>query len=162
MKTTHLSAWEHEECVLGEATPEMLDHLTECAPCRVEVARLERGVTLYRKAALEWSSECLATRPRQPHLAGRSRLPALAVRWAISAAVLFVLALVPLHLWSPRAVQHTAEISDDALLQQVDEQVSVTVPASMESLTHLVSTESGSGAGAATSAPGGKDLVRTN
>jgi hypothetical protein len=48
------------------------------------------------------------------------------------------------------------------LLQQVDEQVSVSVPASMESLTHLVSTESSSGAGAATAAPGGKHIVQTN
>jgi hypothetical protein len=162
MRTTHLSAWEHEECVLGEATPEVLGHLTECAPCRVEVARLEHGVALYRKAALEWSSECLAARPRQLQMAGRSRPPALALRWAIAAAVLFVLALVPFHLWSPRPVQRAAEISDDVLLQQVDEQVSVAVPASMESLTHLVSTDSSSGAGAATSAPGGKHLVRTN
>jgi hypothetical protein len=162
MKTTHLSAWEHEECVLGEATPEMLGHLTECAPCRMEVARLEHGVALYRKAAIAWSSECLATRPQQPHLAGSRRLPVVVLRWAIAAAVLFVLALLPLHLWSPRPVQRTAEISDDVLLQQVDEQVSVAVPASMESLTHLVSTESSSGAGAVTSAPGGKHFVQTN
>ena len=162
MKTTHLSAWEHEECVLGEATPEMLGHLTECAPCRAEVARLEHGVAVYRKAALEWSSECLATRPQRPHMAVRRGLPAAALRWAIAAAVLLVLALLPFHVGSRRPVQRTAEISDDVLLQQVDEQVSVSVPASMESLTHLVSTESGSGAGAATAAPGGKHIVQTN
>ena len=34
-----------------------------------------------------------------------------------------------------------AQISDDALLEQVDEQVSVAVPSSMESLTHLVSAD---------------------
>jgi hypothetical protein len=162
MNTTHLSAWEHEECVLGEATPKMLGHLTECASCRVAVARLEQGVTLYRNAAVEWSAECLATRPQHPHIVVRKGLPAFALRWAIAAAVLLVLALLPFHAWSPRPVQRTAEISDDVLLQQVDDQVSVAVPASMESLTHLVSTESGSGAGAAASAPEGKHLVQTN
>jgi hypothetical protein len=95
-------------------------------------------------------------------MAVRRGLPAAALRWAIAAAVLLVLALLPFHVGGPRPVQRTAEISDDVLLQQVDEQVSVSVPASMESLTHLVSTESGSGAGAATSAPGGKHLVQTN
>ena len=51
-------------------------------------------------------------------------------------------------------------MSDDALLEQVDEQLSVTVPASMESLTHLVSTESSSGADA--DARGSKPIVQTN
>jgi hypothetical protein len=162
MKTSHLSAWEHEECVLGQATQEMLDHLTECASCRVAVARLEHGVAVFRKAAMEWSAECLATRPQQPHRVVRRGLPAVALRWAIAAVVLLALALLPFHVGNPRPVQRAAEISDDVLLQQVDEQVSVAVPASMESLTHLVSTESSSEAGAATSAPGGKHIVQAN
>ena len=162
MKTTHLSAWEHEECVLGQSTPEMRSHLMECASCRAAVARLEHGVTLFRSAAMEWSSECLASRPRQAPIVVSGRLPAVAVRWAIAGAVLLLFALLPFHLWSPRPVQPASGISDDALLQQVDEQLSVAVPASMESLTHLVSTESGSGAAVATSAPGGKHFVQTN
>jgi hypothetical protein len=162
MKTTHLSAWEHEECVLGQPTPEMRCHLAECASCRVAVARLEDGVALFRNAAVEWSSDCLATRPQQPHIVVRRGLPAAALRWAIAAAVLLVLALLPFHVGNPRPVQRAADISDDVLLQQVDEQVSVAVPSSMESLTHLVSTDSSSGAGVAASAPGGKHIVQTN
>ena len=50
--------------------------------------------------------------------------------------------------------------SDDALLDQVDEQVSVAVPSSMESLTHLVST--GSNSSAASSERGSRHLVQTN
>ena len=34
MKINHLSPWEQEEYVLGQRTPEMLRHLTECAGCR--------------------------------------------------------------------------------------------------------------------------------
>ena len=44
MKTDHLSAWEQEEYVLDQRTPQMLRHLTECAECRAAVARLEHGV----------------------------------------------------------------------------------------------------------------------
>ena len=73
--------------------------------------------------------------------------------------VLLMLALLPLHLSSPRPTQ-LPQISDDALLEQVDEQVSVAVPSSMESLTHLVSTESSSGA--VTAAAGSKHIVQTN
>ncbi len=162
MNTDHLSAWEQEEYVLGQRTPPMLRHLTECARCRAAVERLEQGVACFRTAAVEWSSECLAARPQQQQqFVPVRRLSVNTLRWAVAAMiplVLLILALVPLHLSSPD--HPAAQISDDALLDQVDEQVSVAVPSSMESLTHLVST--GSSSGAVTSAPGSKHIVHTN
>jgi anti-sigma factor RsiW len=167
MKTYHLSAWEQEEYVLnqgtGQQSPQMLRHLAECEACRAAVARLEHGVGVFRSAAVEWSSEFLATRPQQLQSVSMRRLPAAAMRWAIAAMiplVLLVLALLPFHFSSTRPSHPVAQLSDDALLEQVDEQVSVAVPSSMESLTHLVSTESNSGA--ATAAPGSKHIVQTN
>ena len=72
-----------------------------------------------------------------------------------------VLALLPFHFsTSPRVAHPASQISDDALLEQVDEQVSVAVPSSMESLTHLVSTQNSAGSAAA--APGSKHIVQTN
>jgi anti-sigma factor RsiW len=170
MKTYHLSAWEQEEYVLNRGTdlqnPQLLRHLADCTACRAEVARLEHGVATFRSAAVEWSSECLATRPQQLQSFPLRRLPITAMRWAFAAVVplaLLLLALLPLHLFhlsSPSVTHPVAQISDDALLEQVDEQVSVAVPSSMESLTHLVSTESSSGPAGA--APGSKHIVQTN
>ena len=161
MNTDHLSAWEQEEYVLEQRTPQMLRHLTECAECRAAVERLEQGVACFRTAAVEWSSECLAARPEQQQFVSVRRMPAIALRWAIAAmipVVLLILALVPFHVSS--RPHPAAQISDDALLDQVDEQVSVAVPSSMESLTHLVST--GSSSGAVTAAVGSKHIVQTN
>jgi hypothetical protein len=141
--TNHLSAWEQEEYVLDQRTPQMLRHLSECAGCRAAVARLDQGVALFRGAAVEWSTECLASRPQRLQIVSGRRLPAL--RWAVAAALpvlLLVLGLLPFHFSNPGPAQPVAQISDDALLDQVDEQLSVAVPSSMESLTHLVSTES--------------------
>lgn len=163
MKTNHLSPWEQEEYVLNQRTPEMLRHLTECAGCRAAVARLEHGVAIFRSAAVEWSSECLATRPQQLNTARRG-FPVLALRWAVAAVLpvlLLVFALVSFHPSSTRPVQRATDISDDALLEQVDQQLSVAVPSSMESLTNLVTTESRNGS-AATSARGSKHIVQTN
>jgi anti-sigma factor RsiW len=174
MKTNHLSAWEQEEYVLNQGTeqnsPEVLRHLVECTACRAEVSRLEDGIATFRSAAVEWSSQCLATRPQQLRSVTLRRFSITAMRWGFAAAVplvLLLLALLPLHLFhlsSPKitrpAVQiSAAQISDDALLEQVDEQVSVTVPSSMESLTHLVSTNN---SGTANAAAGSKHIVRTN
>ena len=164
MKTNHLSPWEQEEYVLEQRTPEMLRHLTECAGCRAAVARLEHGVAIFRSAAVEWSSECLATRPQQLNTARRG-FPVLALRWAVAAVLpvlLLVFALVSFHPSSTRPVRAVSEISDDALLEQVDQQISAAVPSSMESLTHLVTTEDRNGQVGTTSVRGSKHIVQTN
>jgi hypothetical protein len=166
MKTDHLSSWEQEEYLLGERIPQTLRHLGECTECRAAVDRLDQGVTAFRTAAVEWSSECLATRPQRLQTFSARRLPRFPLRWAFAAVIpllLLLLALLPLaHLSSPRAARPVAQISnsDDALLDHVDEQVSAAVPSSMESLTHLVST--GNSSGPVTSARGSRHIVRTN
>jgi hypothetical protein len=166
MKTYHLSAWEQEEYVLNQGmeqqSPQVLRHLAECAACRSAVAQLEHGVAVFRGAAVEWSAECLATRPQQLPSGSLRRFPAVAMRWAVAAMiplVLLVLAFLPFHLSNPRVAHPVLQANDDALLEEVDEQVSVTVPSSMESLTHLVSTQSSAGSAVA---PGSKHIVQTN
>jgi hypothetical protein len=164
MNTKHLSPREQDEYVLEQRTPEMLRHLAECSGCRAAVARLEHGVAIFRSAAVEWSSECLATRPQRLDISEGRGFPVLALRWAVAAVLpvlLLVFALVSFHPSSTRPVHTAVEISDDALLDQVDQQLSVAVPSSMESLTHLVTTESGDGS-ALTSARGSNHIVQTN
>ncbi len=171
MKTDHLSAWEQEEYLLNQGAeqqdPQVLRHLAECVACRAKVARLEHGVAIFRSAAVDWSSHCLATRPQQLQPVPLRRFSILAIQWALAAAVplvLVLLAFLPLHLFhlSGPAITHpaaqisAAQISDDALLEQVDEQISVAVPSSMESLTHLVSADNSS------ATAGSKHIVQTN
>jgi predicted anti-sigma-YlaC factor YlaD len=110
MNTKHLSAWEQEEYVLQQGAdsrpPQVLHHLTECAACREAVSRLNQGVSLFRRAAVEWSAECLATRPQQWRFVSRRRLPALG--WAIAALapiVVLLFALLLPHFSSPRPSQ---------------------------------------------------------
>jgi hypothetical protein len=165
MNTNHLSPWEQEEYVLEQRTPEMLRHLTECAGCRAAVAQLEHGVAIFRSAAVEWSSECLATRPQRLATPAGRGLPVLALRWAVAAVLpvlLLIFALVSFHPSSTRPVHTASDISDDALLEQVDQQLSVAVPSSMESLTNLVTTESGDESAVVTSTRGSKHIVQTN
>jgi predicted anti-sigma-YlaC factor YlaD len=158
MNSNHLSAWEQEEYLLDQRTPQMLRHLTECHECRAAVAQLEHGLGVYRRAAVQFSAESLATRPQQ-YITAR-RQPILSLRWAMAAMipiVLVLLALLPFRASNPRPAQpSTAQMSDDALLDQVDEQTSAAVPSSMESLTHLVSTGNGS------AVRGSKQIVQSN
>jgi anti-sigma factor RsiW len=168
MKTDHLSAWEQEEYILNQGTeqqsPQILRHLAECAPCRAEVARLEHGIAGFRSAAVEWTSQSLASRPQQLQSVPLRKLSISFMRWSFAAVVPLVLLLFALHFFHLSSPQRTqpavqvsaAQISDDALLEQVDEQVSVAVPSSMESLTHLVSADN------RTATAGSKHIVQTN
>ena len=106
MNTNHLSPWEQEEYVLDQRTPEMLRHLSECAGCRAAVARLEHGVAVFRNAAVDWSSECLATRPQQLNTSAARGLSVLALRWAVAAVLPVLLLVFALLSFSPH--QHTA------------------------------------------------------
>ena len=162
MKTSHLSPWEQEEYVMRERTPQMMHHLAECSACREKVENLEQRVSLFRDAAVEWSAERMAHRtgPSAQSLTRRLGFP---VRWAFAAAIPLVLLVLALFGFprSSRPLQPpVAAISDDALLDQVDEQLSVAVPSSMESLTHLVESKSGQAAGSKTA--GGQQNVQSN
>jgi hypothetical protein len=161
MNSNHLSAWEQEEYVIEQRTPGMLRHLTECAQCRKAVEELEHSLTSFRSAAMQLGSQSLAERPQREFVVSTRQLPPF--RWAFAALIpllLLVLVLLPFHPSNPSRPPARAHMSDDALLDQVDEQVSVAVPSSMESLTHLVST--GSESRGDTSAPGSKRLVQDN
>ena len=143
MKWTHLSTWDQEEYVLGQRTPEMVRHLAQCSSCFAEVERMERGVALFRESATVWSAECLEAHPvRMAETAPRHTAIPLWV-WAVAAILLLIVALPFAYQRSHTSNRQTARaavpMSDDALLQQVDQEVSVDVPSSMEPLTHLVS-----------------------
>lgn len=164
MNDGHLSAFEQEEYVMGERTPEVLHHLAHCGGCQSAVQRLDHGVSVFRTAAVKWSDDCLSTRPQRLPSHPR-RMPIVVLRWAMAGALpilLLVLGLLAFHSPNQSSIRPAASISDDALLEQVDEQLSVAVPSSMESLTHLVSTENNQKAGAATTVRGSKQLVQTN
>jgi predicted anti-sigma-YlaC factor YlaD len=167
MNENHLSAFEQEEYILGERTPEMVRHLANCAPCRTAVARVEDGLAVFRSAVVDWSEASSSN--RSWHMPSNTRfLTVTAMRWAVAGVlpvILMVLALLAFHSPAPRPTPQQASISDDALLEQVDDQVSVSVPSSMESLTHLVTAEGGR-AGLASpsrqSESGSKALVESN
>ena len=93
------------------------------------------------------------------------RLPVFALRWAVAAVLpvlLLVFALLSFHPSSTRPVHTASQISDDALLEQVDQQISADAPSSMESLNQLVTTEDRNGQPVAASARGSKQIVQSN
>ncbi len=120
------------------------NHLRACAACAAELTDLQASLALFRDTAISYadreymrsSAQHASILPSHRHL---SR-PAL---WAAAAAV-FVAAILPFSLHRQRqsslpstptsaSAPHTAE-SDEALLEDINEELSAPVPSPMQPL----------------------------
>jgi anti-sigma factor RsiW len=152
--TKHLPAGRIAECVGGVPGLEEQRHLGECAECRAEVARLESALGRFREAVRGWSdgqSERALARAR----AAAGRRPARVwFRWPVWAAMTLALALATAPVYrTVRDRQRAAQaLADAQLLEQVDREISESVPSPMEPLAQLVSWDSASQDGSQDSA----------
>ncbi len=138
MTESHLSPEQISERISGCYSAIVESHLNECAACRAEVVRLERVLSHFRASLHEWSDEQYRSAPKTVHYSWTGlRSPA----WA--AAALIALMVVCLSLAWPlgRYRQAQSAASDAALLNQVDAEVSRTVPRPMEPLSRLITWE---------------------
>ena len=136
----HLTSDQISEWIIGERKPEIEEHLFECAACRSELALFEKTLSLFRESAHEWSErqsfDERKTMARIRHEPVRTALNAFG--WA-AAAVLLIVASFSVHHRPPEQTASTAvSISDEALLERVDAEISQPVPAPMEPLRALM------------------------
>jgi anti-sigma factor RsiW len=123
-------------------------HLQVCEACSAELASLREAITLFREASDAYAEQELRGIPRW-RLPNRSVFSHTFVPayWFVAAAM-FLTALLPLQVMrrhaqgTPPAVAATATVSnaassaqsDEALLEDVNREVSRSVPASMQDL----------------------------
>jgi hypothetical protein len=122
----------------NEQTAEDRQHVAECVECRAEVVKLDRALAAYRASVHSWSGahQPVARRwaaPSRWQMARRTTL-----QWASAAAVALAV-IVP--VYTHRVIEERNQqraLADQALLEQVDREVSQTIPDTMEPLTDLV------------------------
>ncbi len=126
----HLSVEQIDACLVGEANLETDRHLNECAHCRAELARVQQTFGSFRD-----SVHHVAVSPQTWTVkATRSPLPLSRLSLAFAAIALCIFLVFSLH--RKPAVK---AVDDDALLSQIDAEVSRTVPGPMEPLTKFLS-----------------------
>jgi anti-sigma factor RsiW len=132
----HLSSEQLSECLLGQPSPLVAQHVAICPACRAELANFREALGQFRGAILAWSDnqanralEIPATVPELNSWRGSQQLT-----WALVIAGVCILA----SLLFPWRTPENAPGNDAMLLNQVDAQVSRAVPASMEPLMKLV------------------------
>ena len=150
----HLSPEDISRWFAGERSGEVQRHAGECEACSARLDRMESAMAEFRGSVHDWSA---AQSAAAPHIAWQARQTTagdglshrrppvrhLARRWILAAASLLILALGPAY-WHTRQQARAAEMARaDALLQQVDAEISRAVPQTMEPLVSLVTWGSG-------------------
>ena len=131
----HLSSEQFSECILGRPSPIVEQHVKDCPACRAELSNFREALGEFRGAVRAWSQDQANAVVAAPNVTEpRSWAASHQLAWALLIAVVCVIAsfVVPWHGGAK------ATNSDAALLNQVDAQVSRTVPSSMEPLMKLV------------------------
>ena len=142
----HLSAEQFAQCVVGRSTNTELQHIRECPECSAALDHFDETISLFRSAVRERIDARVA-------LQG-SNVPAFSIRpvreggiarwrWALVAAAVMVLAMLPFLGSRKDLPYHAAETTPidadpDALMRAVNFHVSRTLPASMEPIMSLL------------------------
>jgi hypothetical protein len=142
----HLSAEQISQWMMGERTPQLLQHVTGCARCGAELQQLETALTQFRTAMREPPYS-----PAYPIVPPAWREPDSSSPWyswprlVLAIAALFILVALPLS-WRARVREQAAQtaLADSQLLESVDSAISQAVPEPMEPLVSLVSWNSSS------------------
>jgi anti-sigma factor RsiW len=134
---THLCSKQLSECALGEPSPDARQHLEDCPACRAELEHFHEVLSGFRGAVRYWSENqanaALAVHARSSE--SRSWIGAHQFALALLLAAVCILASVVWHGGGG------ATSNDAVLLNQVDTEVSRSVPSSMEPLMKLVAQE---------------------
>jgi hypothetical protein len=150
----HLTSEQVESTLSGRPSPETARHLGGCEQCAGELAALREVLGDLRMAT---AASAEHHRRFAPTTTAR-RVPRMA--WALATAMLFVAAVTPVAVHYGKgpvtapgeaAARETATISDEALLDGVQNDLSTSVPASMLPLagTSTSTTDSAADSGVA-------------
>jgi len=140
----HLSPVEISEWLAGIRADGAERHVAECADCAAELERASAPLAQFGVAMRAWgAAETPALRAEPLWSAARRRRRFTALRVALAAAAALLVA-APVYRQHQRALE-VARQQDEALLEQVQAEVSRSAPEPMQPLEKLVEWNSPTG-----------------
>ena len=139
----HLSSFEISEWLAGIRTSGAERHLAQCGDCAAELERAGEPLARFGAATRAWSAaETPAPRPEliAPLVRRRQRLAGMRMVLAAAAALLVA---APVYYQHQRALETARQ--DEALLEQVQSDLSRSAPEPMQPLEKLVAWNSPAG-----------------
>lgn len=141
----HLTSEQLEAWVIGERSEEHAEHLRNCRECAGALVRAAQPVELFGHVVREWSEQQTPRWRFDPEARESRNYGWHPMRLAVAGAALLALIAVPVFRPTPvaevSAPQVGSAVSDEALLRQVDLEVSRSVPGPMEPLAQLMTNE---------------------
>jgi aryl-alcohol dehydrogenase-like predicted oxidoreductase len=133
---THLSPEDISHWLAGERSSEVERHTGECEQCSARLDDMENRLAEFRRTTHDWSAAHPVAAPRIDW--GQS-VRRTAQRWVLAAASLVILISGSAYWEHARQRARVAEMArEDAILKQVDAEISRAVPQPMEPLVSLV------------------------
>jgi hypothetical protein len=132
----HLSQQQIDEWLMGNRPAEVESHLRSCEVCEDALARVSEPLTMFGAAVRSWSEEHMGPLPVRAQARRRN-----AGWWRVGLAIatLWLAIAVPVYRHHQETQQAAlTAVQDEALLQQVDRELSQSVPAPMEPLAKLM------------------------
>ena len=153
--TAHLNDEQLAQWMLGDHDPDAALHLAHCDACRASIDDMETRIGNYRDAVLSYSGRGPIFWTRQAlaiHERVRARRFTPVLRWAYSAMVILVLCAAFLVTRVPRPQQQiaTSDSADDALLQQIENDVAREYPIALAPAALIAEERDGALAGGGT------------
>lgn len=141
----HLSAQDISEWMIGNRPGSVEEHLGTCPECAAEVTRMSESIAMFGSAVREWSEQQARNiEIRMPARAPRHFWNTGMFRWQVATASMaaLLLAAIPVYRMNHREpvpiITTAAAVSDEVLMQNVETQISRSVPAPMEPLADLM------------------------
>jgi hypothetical protein len=140
----HLSEDQFARYVIGRSTGAELLHVMDCAHCTAELDRFGKTVTSFRTAVRGRIDERMASQTWvMPRFSARFAISVIPKwRWALVAAVILVVLLVPFKTDDKKpleAIPQTSSATEaNALMDAVSLHLSRTMPAPMEPILALM------------------------
>ena len=153
--TAHFNDEQLAQWMLGDYDPDAAHHLAYCDACRASIDDMETRIGNYRDAVLSYSGRGPIFWTRQAlaiHERVRARRFTPVLRWAYSAMVILVLCAAFLVTRVPRPQQQiaTSDSADDALLQQIENDVAREYPIALAPAALIAEERDGALAGGGT------------
>jgi hypothetical protein len=136
----HLSPEDISRWLAGERSSELERHAGECEECSARLDAMESALAEFRGSVQDWSAAQSASAAR---IAWRPSVRHRVHRYILAAASLSILVSASAY-WHSRQMTRAAEMARaNALLVQVDTEISRAIPQTMEPLVNLVTWGSG-------------------
>ena len=142
--TNHLTSEQISRLLAGDGTSAEEQHAGSCAECERELSRLREILLAFSHSVQHWAeahgSTCV---PDTEFLRNRSSARRLGpLRWALVAAAVIILIVVPLYKNAGHRYREADSSEDAVLLEQVNSHLSRTVASPIEPFMQLLSDTS--------------------